>query len=386
MKPVAVKRWLGIAGVLLVCLSALLWFRAGQRGSASGNTAPSGPAALDALSRGAADPQLRTQALALGESLRALAATLASNTSPEAARDALAELRSELSRLSPEAASDAIQQILDSGVDAPTRLDFKVGKAGFLAQPPTLRTFLLDELARVDRAAAGRYAEKILAAPTAPDEWALALRNYAWANPGDAGRDFLRGKTTTLLRHEEWQRNPSIGYLEAFDVAVYAGGGEVTTALTDLVRKQDNRAVAHAAFLALDRLTLSDPAATLAQLQQHPELMEGREMTRANYFARADVQDPRQRQLVEQYLLDPRRAEGELQTFAGLFPNANFMISNNLLTENRTPGRTELAQSDRAALEVVSQWLADPRFARLRPPLEGAQQRLKTFISSPSEK
>lgn len=74
------------------------------------------------------------------------------------------------------------------------------------------------------------------------------------------------------------------------------------------------------------------PRAALVLLAAHPELMEGREKTRANFFARADLRDPQQKALLESYLLDPRRSAQELQTFAGIFPNANYMISNNLLT------------------------------------------------------
>src|SRR5687768_8077676 len=71
-----------------------------------------------------------------------------------------------------------------------------------------------------------------------------------------------------------------------------------TPDLAQMVADKENRAVAHAAFLTLDRLVLHDAAAVLSQLEQKPELMAGREQTRANYFARADVRDPRQHSLL----------------------------------------------------------------------------------------
>jgi hypothetical protein len=37
---------------------------------------------------------------------------------------------------------------------------------------------------------------------------------------------------------------------------------------------------------------------------------------------------------VEKYLLDPQIDPAELNNFAGLYPNANFMISANLLTQS----------------------------------------------------
>ena len=177
-----------------------------------------------------------------------------------------------------------------------------------------------------------------------------------------------------------WKQNPSAGYLEAFDAIVYAKGFDLAPELTGLVRDKEHRALAHAAYLTLDRLTLADPAAALAPLAAQPELMAGREQTRANFFARADVRDPQQKTLLEGYLLDPRRSPEELKTFTGLYPNANYMISNNLLTATTNPAHAELAERDRAALATVETWLADPRFAPLAPQLQATRDRLKEFV------
>jgi len=137
--------------------------------------------------------------------------------------------------------------------------------------------------------------------------------------------------------------------------------------------------VAHAAYLALDRLVLADPSAMLAALQADPAAMHGRELTRANYFARADVRDPQQRQILETYLLDPRIGPAELGQFAGLYPNANYMVSPNLLTPAPAPDPAGLRARDAESLRVVQQWLADPRFAIVKPQLENIQSRLQEF-------
>src|SRR2546421_3866263 len=194
----------------------------------------------------------------------------------------------------------------------------------------------------------------MLASKDSPDEWAIALRSLARGDSSAEGRTLLADKVNELLRHEPWQQNPSTGYLEAFDAAVYLGGTNTMPALGDLVRKQDNPAVAHAAFLALDRLTLEQPATTLAFLEANPDLMAGREVTRANYFARADVRDSTERQLLEQYLLNPALSAQELQTFTGVYPNANFMISENLLTSNPTPDHASLVARDAQSLQVLN--------------------------------
>jgi hypothetical protein len=284
-----------------------------------------------------------------------------------------------------EAAVSAIRQYLDSKADATTHLGFKVGGGGWLDEAPTLRTFLLDELARLDPAAAADYARVILGGMDSPDEWAVALRDLAAGDSSADGRALLEQKTAQMLQYAPWQQNPSAGYLEAFDVAVYLGGTNLLPALSGLVRQQDNPALAHASYLAMDRLVINNPATELAALEAAPELMQGREATRADFFARADVGDPQQRQVLESYLLNPAIAQSELQTFAGVYPNANYMISLNLLTPTPTPGREALVSRDAQSLAVAQQWLADPRFAGLGPVLQRIVSRLQMFVQQASQ-
>ena len=277
-----------------------------------------------------------------------------------------------------------MQSYLAAAGDAATQLDVTVKPGGVLGDASSLRVFLLDYLGQIDRPAAGALARQILSAPTSPDEWAVSLRNVAWSDDSPPTVEFLRGKAAELLAHGAWRQQPSAGYLEAFDVIVHTRAIELTPAVAGLIRDKENKTVAHAAYLTLDRLTIAEPATTLQRLVDQPELMSGREQTRANYFARADVRDPSQKALLEQYLLDPRRPARELQTFAGLYPNANFMISNNLLTPTNTPTQQELVAHDRASLSMVEQWLADPRFDRLKPQLEAMRGRLQTFVQQAS--
>ena len=292
------------------------------------------------------------------------------------------ELRALLPTLAPEEASRRIQTLLDSGIDAPTGLSFKLEREGLLSESPTLRLYLLDYLARVDRVAAGDYAKKILAEMNAPEEWAVCLRNYARAFPGPEGAAFLTDKMRQLLNRAPWQTDPTAGYLEAFDVAVYLGGTELLGDLSQLVQRRNNPALAHAAYLSLDRLTLQDPAPVLDRLQRERALLAGREESRANFIARASMLDPRQRETVEGYLLDPERGPAELHTFAGLFPNANFMLSNNLLTRNDPPSRDMLVRRDRETLNTVEAWLRDERFQKTRPELERIRSRLVDFLDN----
>lgn len=309
-----------------------------------------------------------------------------SRSAPDAATAGkyLAELRAEMESMPKGKAVLAIRQFLDSKGDTPTHLGFKVGGGGWLDAAPTLRTFLLDELARVDLAAAADYARVILAGLDSPDEWAEALRGLALGDSSAKARALLAQKTTRMIQYAPWQQNPSAGFLEAFDVAVYLGGTDLLPTLSDLVRQQDNPAVAHASFLALDRLVINNPATELAALEATPDLMQGREATRADYFARADVRDPQQRQVLESYLLNPAMTPSELQTFAGIYPNANYMISLNLLTQTPTPDHNSLTSRDAESLAVAQQWMADPRFAGLVPVLQRITSRLQRFVQQAS--
>jgi hypothetical protein len=301
------------------------------------------------------------------------------------ARHSLAEWRAELAALPKDEAVAAIRQYLNSRQDAPTHLGFKVAGNGWLDEAPTLRTFLLDELARIDPAAAADYSRVILAGMDSPDEWAVALRNLASGDTSADGRALLEQKTTALLQYPPWQQNPSVGFLEAFDVAVYLGGTDLLPALAEMARQQDNPAVTHASYLALDRLVIANPATVLGALEATPDLMQGREATRADFFARADVRDPQQRQVLETYLLNPALSAGELQTFAGIYPNANFMISPNLLTQTPTPDHNSLISRDAQSLAVAQQWMTDPRFSSLQPALQTITARLRNFMQQANQ-
>jgi hypothetical protein len=317
--------------------------------------------------------------------LNDIAAQLAAARDRETSRRLIAELRASLDRLPREAASQDVQSYLRSGNDAATQLDVTIKPGGLLDDASSLRVALLDYLGQIDKPAAGAVATDILSHYTTPDEWAVSLRNYAWANRGEDGKAYLQARARELLSNPEWIKNPTAGFLEAFDSIVYANAAMLTPQLADLVRDKGNRAVAHAAFLTLDRLVLAEPVPTLKPLVAEPQLLETREQTRANLFARVDIRDAEQKALLERYLLDSTRTQEELQTFAAIYPNANFMISNNLLTTSSTPTRDELVTHDTSALDAVQEWLRDPRFQKRKPQLEVIRSRLESFVRQGTE-
>lgn len=377
-------RWLLVLAGTLVVIACAWWFgrRLVEPGSRTG-TPPAVAASGIASSSPGASPGVQPVADAKFANSEMLAAfdVVRSARDAKSARLALEELRARLAAMPKAEAVALIHQFLEGKTDAATHLGFKVAADGLLTEAPTFRTFLLDELARIDPTAAADYAKTILASMDSPDEWAVALRNLLRGDTGDDAQALAKDKFLQMLQSSAWQQSPSVGYLEAFDVAVQLGDPAFVPPLTGLLATKDNPAVAHAAYLSLDRMVIANPLQTLSALAADPQAMQGRELTRADYFARLDVRDPQQLAVLENYLLNPQLGAAERQQFLGTYPNANFMLSPNLLTANTTPDHTALAARDAASLQVMDQWLVDPRFASLRPQLEAARQRLHGFVS-----
>ena len=292
----------------------------------------------------------------------------------------LAEVRRRLEALAAGERQALLGEFLTSRRDADLGGQFAVGPEGGLTASPTLRVWLLNELARLDPTAAAALGRQVLASMDSPDEWAVALRAVTLGESSAEGRTLVKDKTLALLTHEAWQQQPSSGYLNAFDVAVHLKDREFAPVLSGLLRQTNQPALAHAAFLALDRLTIAAPVEYLRMLQTQAASLEGREATRAGFFARADATDPAQRVVLEQYLLDPTRNVGELNAFAATFPNASLFLSHNLLTRQATFDGATLARRDAATLAIVRQWLAEQRFSGRLEQLRVMEARLQEFM------
>jgi hypothetical protein len=359
-----------------VAIFAIFHSNPGNNGAAGTSTAAPAAIATNTPPLAATSPTILGSIQPLNDALKQLMAAASGDDS----RRILAGLRAYLLSLPKSVASRLIEQFLDGKRDASTKLAFTIQKNGFLSDAPSFRVFLLDLLAQIDPKAASQYAMQILSTPGSPDEWAICLRNYALAGSSTGTQAYLESKFLEMLANSAWRSNPSVGYLEAFDTAVYTHDTGLAPTLSQLMADKDNRAVAHAAYLTLDRLVISDPTAVLSQLEAQPDLMRGHELTRADYFARADVADQQQKALLESYLLDPNHSQQELKTFAGLYPNENYMISNNLLTQTQTPTYTDIVTRDRQALSAVQGWMGDPRFQTLQPQLQIMYNRLQMFV------
>lgn len=297
-------------------------------------------------------------------------------------RQSLQDLKVSLLEMPKDEALAMIRGYLANGEDRATGLSFEIARDGSLNEWPTFRTFLLDVLPSIDSAAAAAIGREILTSPTSADEWALALRNVALGEPLEQSTAFLQSKTEELITNPAWQADPSIGYLNAFDVLVHIGATGSTPLLSDLIQRKDRKDLAHAGFLTLDRLVQRQPVELLGRLAADRALQESRPEMVAQQFARADVRDPGQREILKAWLLDPARTSAQLRSFAGVYPNNNHFISNNLLTTEATPSGGDLAAHDQAALQTVSGWAVDPAFEPVREHLSMMLSRLEEFVST----
>lgn len=296
---------------------------------------------------------------------------------PTEVRREFQKLKQSLAAMPKDEALALIRDFLSHGDDRITGLSFEIASDGSLTEWPTFRTFLLDTLLAIDPAAAAAISRDILSKPTSADEWALALRNVGRV---DSDAAYLRSKTEELITNPGWQANPSIGYLNAFDVLVHIDSTASTPLLSSLIQRKDRRDLAHAGFLTLDRLVQRQPVDELSRLAADSALQQSRPEMVAQQFARADLREPAQQALVKAWLLDPARKPAELRAFAGVYPNNNRFVSNNLLTRESAQTNDDLAAHDREALTVITAWQQDPAFSAVKEHLTAMVSRLNGFV------
>ncbi|BCX48974.1 hypothetical protein HAHE_28820 [Haloferula helveola] len=351
-------------------LVALFAWRGSQKGEREGET----PESAEVLSETEEEAMNRIEEVF--ESLRSADGELSS-------RELLSDLKMELLLMPSDEASEAIVSFLkDDSRNVATGLRFGLGLDHQLDSAPTLRVALLDWLGKIDPEKAAELAVSILSTSGDPNEWAICLRNKALGDPSQESLDFVEKKALEMIRRSDWRTKPTISYLESFDVLVHTKSTAAVPVLAEMVsdRGKEGEAVAHAAFLTLDRLVQLAPEKSMKRLMEDLSVAESRPTMLAQVVARADLRDAAQRSCVEAYLLDPERSPAEIEAFAAIFPNANFMVSDNLVSETVIPAGAELEARERAALGVIDGWMAEERFEPVRSSLERIRERLETRV------
>ena len=324
------------------------------------------------------DSPLETGASAVREKLLGLLADIRAGASPQEVRQALRKAKTTVHAAPLDVSAGAIIALLESGEDAPTGLDFVVGPEGVMDESPTWRTSLLDLLGQTDPFQFVPYMRTLLASATSSDEYALALRNLGWANSGGRLDGEIRGYFSAMLSRPEWRQSPSTGYLEAFDLAVATGAvGEVAAAL-DPAQGKTESSVSRAAFVALDRIMLKNPASVVTRFEANPDFLSRSPYHRASILSRLDVRQPGQSALLARYLLRSDHAAGELEYFTELFPNGNRFASHRLVTNPEGRGGIgDMNSLDEATTAALRGWMDTPEFAGRRGELEKIVGRLE---------
>ena len=268
----------------------------------------------------------------------------------------LRELRDGIRSAPEEEAAAAVVAFLKSGGDdAPTGLPFVVGPDGMMETVPSVRLALLDLLPSLDPVAALDLARQIMDERKSSDEYALALRNLAWNDLDGDLKTELSARFMDLLK-TPWLNQPSGGFLEAFDIAVEVGGSpmfEKMVALAGEATARTNPAVSGAAFMSLDRMVVRDHALLTGAFSKDAGWMDFAPQQRASLMSRLDITEPGQREVFSRYLSTPHAA-GELEYFAKVFPNGNFLYGHRLVTaDDATPTIDEIKAADAQVLSVL---------------------------------
>jgi hypothetical protein len=268
----------------------------------------------------------------------------------------------------------AIRAFLATGKDVSTGLAFQLGEGGELEGAPTLRLLLLDVLGQLSRktrtADAASVSREILADKKSSDEWTIALRNLAWCEP--QSRAFLASKFSEMIRYEPWRTQPSGGFLEAFDVAVFSGQVNVMEPLNEALQAPQPE-MQRAAAMALDRLAESAPLDVMQKLNSQPQMFADHPYLRADWFAKADMREPAQRAQFEVYLARPDVALSEKGKALKALASPGQFISENLLTNPPSP--TDDTAREAAVLAAATDWYR--RFPELAAPLAILRERLE---------
>lgn len=295
----------------------------------------------------------------------------------ELEREGLARARAELLREDPRAVLGAIRDFLATGQDSATGGMFFIAEGrGELASAPTFRVWLLDIAGAIDQTArTGQSAEisrQILTTKRSPDEWAVALRNLAWAEP--QATPYLAAKFREMVSHEPWMTMPTAGLLEAFDIAVFSRDPALIPLLAEMVQGTQP-GLRRAAGVALDRLAENAALPVMSYLNAHPGVLNDRPLLRADYFAKADLAQIAERAALETYLGRSDVSLAEKTKLVKALAAPGSFVSDNLLTSHRAPTEdaTRIAGLDRA----MNEWLRTDRFPELAPVLTEVRARLK---------
>lgn len=301
----------------------------------------------------------------LASSWAALLADLKTNPDPEKLRKRLLATRKSWAAGDPQVLAEFIGRLLHEGADQPLPFAYQVSLLGKLDGWPSLRVYLLDALALSDPEAAAAIAREILQNPANAAEYATALRSLTREGIAAAPPAELLGYFQSALAKTEWQGDRA--FAESLDLARYLGSRDTAAILLDWQGPERMKNT------VLHELAAEKPGVVLSQ----PALQEIPEPLRATLIARADLTDPAQQCVVENFVRDPSLAAGEAEKFFSLFPLRSATVGNRLYAGAPRPYTEESTRAiDSIAIGMTDRWLADPAMERHRAALDELRERL----------
>ena len=351
---------------------SLLWVSTGHEGEPSsgsavakgspssrtlGITSPQAPASVTASKPQPATATSKPDSQLLLKHIQDLVSLLRTGT-PEQNAARLEELRLLLRTKNPQGAVLAVRLFLQSGKDSDTGLPYTVGEDGTLASAPTLRVYLLDELANLaekgnDTNALLEESYRVLGARGSADEWSVALRNIAWGDKDS--NTYLNQKFQEMVSNPIWAKDPSAGMLEAFDIPAYTGDtGSITILVAYLDAKDpdtgERSTLANASNVALDKMAQNSPGKVMDYLNSNPSILASKPLLRADYFAKADLNNPNQRREIEDYFSRKDVTEQEKnKAIYGLAVPGGFASDGLLISGSKADGEARLNALESAA-------------------------------------
>ena len=300
---------------------------------------------------------------------------------------ALQSMRDALFTLPPVERRTRLMELIESGINMPTGIRFRVGPAGTLAGAPDLQTLLLDWLARVDPVGAAELGRRKLLSSgfsLGPDQFVVHLRNFAnGSEETPAVRDhFIRDQFERLLSNPEWISNPVPSIAEALDFAVLIGDGDLVKDLSDLMSADAGPGIAHASSIAIERLVDIDPVGSGKALLDSIGQAGMNATARAGFMARLDPADADTLRILNDYLSAPQTTREEAVAFLQYFPNLNRTFSHNLVShQNSNTAGVDHMDRLEAALQAVRDWQAAAVRTALESALLAAETRLSRHLS-----
>ena len=362
--------------VLLAAIIAAVWLAQPKPAASSNESATAAqPHARVTPPVSAPDPEAAhaTDSKKIQADWDALSSWLRSIPPPsvEEIRSRLLATRIAWTTTDPQARATALRQLLDSGEDAATGIDFEVGNHSQLAGWPTLRVFLLDVLATSDPEMAATIARQVLDRTDSPDEFATALKSLTRPGIARADDSELVSRFGQMLDHPRWE--PTRGFAEALDLARVVGS---PAAARKLAAWQGEPVLKS---MAMDEFAAEHPQAMLEVLDLEANVTG---KPRARLMARADPADAGQLAAVDTYLRSAERTDEEAEVFLKLFPLRSATTGFRLYGAPPSPYTFEqIKAGDQAALARVDTWVGDPSLANYHPQLHVLRKRLAEWVA-----